>query len=430
MKKIKKLEKINQNAEIVLPSSKSYLNRALILASLQKNKIILTNVCNICDDVIDMISALQKLGIKIEIKENKNGKIDIVVFGNGGKFSKPSNNIINCGLGGTTTRFILGLSALFDFDITITAEGKMLERPIDELFDFLKNTGKEIVFLKNQNCLPVIIKHSIGKNTKKIKIDGSKSSQFLSSIMMVADALNIEEIEVKNLVSKSYINITLDVLQQFGINFVHHKNDDTITYTINKASKQQQNNIIEIEQDYSSASYFLAIQTLFNADKNIVKVSPNSSQGDAKFINVIQKIEEYKNTKKYQKPLVLQMQNMPDVSLTAMVLCAFQDFNTKITGLKTLKNKECNRLKAMHDELAKIGIKTKISPSYDIMTIYGKSSVELKNDIKIETYNDHRIAMCFAIVGAKLGHIIIEKPDVVNKSFPNFWQEFEKIYCE
>ena len=122
------------------------------------------------------------------------------------------------------------------------------------------------------------------------------------------------------------------------------------------------------------------------------------------------------------------METMPDTSMTAMIVCAFQDFNTKIIGLQTLKNKECDRLKVMHDEFAKIGIKTEISKEYDGITIYGNSKLKLKKDIKIETYNDHRIAMCFAIVGAKLGHIIIDKPNVVNKSFPNFWKEFEKIY--
>ena len=108
--------------------------------------------------------------------------------------------------------------------------------------------------------------------------------------------------------------------------------------------------------------------------------------------------------------------------------CAFQDFNIKFTGLQTLKNNECDRLKAMHDEFAKIGIKTEISAKYDAITIYGNSKINLANDVEIETHNDHRIAMCFAVAGARLGHMIIKKQDVVNKSFPNFWQELEKIY--
>ena len=222
------LKKINtDNIEINIPSSKSYLNRALILASLQKTTL-LTNVGELCSDAKDMITALRKVGINIDLNE-KNCCKNIVVNAKNGKFVAPKDGIINCGLGGTTTRFMLGLSALFDFDITITAEGKMLERPVKEMFEFLQNIGKDIVFLGKDGCLPVVIKHKPLKNIKKIKLDGSKSSQFLTAILLVADRLNIEEIDVKNLVSKSYINITLDVLKKSGIAFIHNTFEDKIT---------------------------------------------------------------------------------------------------------------------------------------------------------------------------------------------------------
>ena len=190
--KIAKISKIDEtkidfkSINISIPSSKSYLNRALILSSLQKTTL-LTNVSELCSDAKDMITALQKVGINIALNE-ENGCKNLVVNSKSGKFMAPKDGIINCGLGGTTTRFMLGLSALFDFDITITAEGKMLERPVKEMFDFLQNIGKDIVFLGKDGCLPVVIKHNSLKNIKKIKLDGSKSSQFLSSIMMVADA--------------------------------------------------------------------------------------------------------------------------------------------------------------------------------------------------------------------------------------------------
>ena len=136
------LKKINtDNIEINIPSSKSYLNRALILASLQKTTL-LTNVGELCSDAKDMITALRKVGINIDLNE-KNCCKNIVVNAKNGKFVAPKDGIINCGLGGTTTRFMLGLSALFDFDITITAKGKMLKRPINELLEFLKKIRKK-----------------------------------------------------------------------------------------------------------------------------------------------------------------------------------------------------------------------------------------------------------------------------------------------
>lgn len=233
---IKDIEKIAKNIKINIPSSKSYLNRALILSSIQKNKVILSNVFEICNDVKDMISCLKKIGLKIEINDKIDGSKDVIVYGNGGKFTKPKDGILNCGIGGTTTRFLLGLSSLFDFDVIITAEKKMLERPVGEVIDFLKQIGKKVEFLEKENCLPIKLTGKT-KNIDKIKLDCSKSSQFLSSVLLVANKLNIKQIDVKNLVSKSYINITLNVLKKFNINFTKTKQDNSIIYK-NKTSKK------------------------------------------------------------------------------------------------------------------------------------------------------------------------------------------------
>ena len=156
-----------------------------------------------------------------------------------------------------------------------------------------------------------------------------------------------------------------------------------------------------------------------------MKLSKKSSQGDRKFVKILDKIYSFDGKK---NTLNLNMKTMPDAALTAIAVCALQGFKTKIIGLETLKNKECDRLKAMRDELAKMGIKTAISKGYNAITIYGNADLKLKKDVEIETYNDHRIAMCFAILGLKLGHILIKKPEVVKKSFPNFWQELDKCY--
>ena len=417
------------NIKINIPSSKSYLNRALILSSIQGGQTILTDVFKICDDVSDMIRVLQEIGIFIEAKENKNGSIDIIIDGNGGKFIQPISKIINCGLGGTTTRFLLGISSLFDFDVEITACGKMLERPVREMFEFLTKIGKKVIFLEKENYLPVIIKNIQSNNISKISIDGNRSSQFLSSVLMVSNKLNIKEIEVNNLVSKSYINITLDLLKIFGIHFKQYHYNGKIQYIISKTEKQSnRNSIVKIEQDYSAVSYFLALQYLFNFTNDIVKIE-KSSQGDAKFVKIIEKIDNFKHQKSNNKLLILNMRNMPDVSMTAMIICSLQNFKTRIIGLKTLAIKECDRLKAMQNELKKVGVITKVSKKFDAITIYGKGEFELKDSIEIDTYNDHRIAMCFAVLGTKIGNIKIKNASVVNKSFPNFWQELEKFNC-
>lgn len=430
MKIIKKLEKINKNAKITLPSSKSYLNRTLIVLSIQNDNVELTNISDICDDVKDLIRCLQEIGIKIEVNDDKNNTKTIKVFGKNGVFIPPNNTIINCGLGGTTTRFLLGLSLLFDFDVKITATGKMLERPINGLIDVIKLLGKNVEYLQNENCLPVKISGKIDNNVDKIEIDCGKSSQFLSAILLIGNKIGLKQIVAKNIVSKTYINITKDVLEKFGVNIELIEKENNLICNINtNIPSKDFTRRIPIEIDWSSASYFLALEFLFNTKLKIIGLEQKTSQGDSKFIDILDKIKTFsKNNNTKHSMLEINMETMPDVSMTAMVVCAFQDFNTKITGLGTLKNKECNRLKAMHDEFKKIGIKTKISKEYDGITIYGNSKYGLKNQVEIEIYNDHRIAMCFAILGAKTGNIKINNANVVNKSFPNFWKEFEKIY--
>lgn len=423
MKKMLKIDAIKSGIKIDLPSSKSYLNRALIVASFYRGKAILANVNNICDDVYELIGVLKQLGVDIEI-DNRNKKI--IVVGNVGKFQKPCGDLLNCGLGGTTTRFVIGLSVLFDFDIKITAKGKMLERPVKNLVDAIIKFGKKVKYLDEENCLPIRIS-GLTRENKNIDIDCSKSSQFLTAILLVASHVGVRQIVAKNIVSKTYINITKDVLKKFGIDVkLIKKNNDLICKILenNSTNSNTINRNIKIESDWSAATYFLALERIFNV-KFDMKLSKKSSQGDRKFVKILDKIYNFDGKK---NTLNLNMKTMPDAALTAITVCTLQSFKTKIVGLETLKNKECDRLKAMHDELAKIGIKTAISKGYNAITIYGNADLKLKKDVEIETYNDHRIAMCFAILGLKLGHILIKKPEVVKKSFPNFWQELDKCY--
>ena len=423
MKKLLKIDAIKSGIKIDLPSSKSYLNRALIVASCYHGKTILSNVNNVCDDVKELVGVLKQLGVSVKI-DKKNKKI--IVIGNGGKFKKPIGGLLNCGLGGTTTRFLIGLSLLFDFDIKITANGKMLERPVKNLVDAIVKFGKKVEYLGKESCLPIRV-IGLTRENKNIDIDCSKSSQFLTAILLVASHIGVRQIIAKNIVSKTYINITKDVLEKFEIDVkLHEKNHDLICEILPNITTNSNtiNRNIDVETDWSAATYFLALERIFDVNFDM-KLSKNSSQSDAKFVEILDKIYSFHDKK---STLILDMKSMPDAALTAMVVCALQNFTTKITGLETLKNKECDRLKAMHDEFEKCGIKTKISQNYDAITIYGKGIFELQNTVKISTYNDHRIAMCFAIFGTKIGNLEIENPGVVKKSFPNFWQELDKCY--
>lgn len=414
MKYIKRLTEKNSK-KIFVPTSKSYLNRALIIAACAQNKITLENIYDIGDDVKNMLTALGSLGIRIEEFEN-----NIVVYGNNGNFLQPKQGVINCGISGTTTRFLIALSALFDFTIDITSEGKMLERPISELVNALRQIGKMVTYTEQENRMPIKIFGKANKNPKQITLNCSKSSQFLTALLMISPILNITEISIDGqIASKSYIDMTIQIMKEFEVKIIHHNN----IFHIPMYQKYNHTKYC-VESDWSSASYFLALEFLHQMPIQIDGLNLNSLQGDADFCKILDKITKHRSS----ELLILDMKKMPDTSMTAMIVCAIQNFSTKIIGLETLKDKECNRLQAMQNELAKFGIQTEISSTFDEITIHGKENINLENDIYIETYHDHRIAMCFGILGTITGRIFIQNPEVVNKSFPSFWMSLDSFY--
>ena len=417
---VKKINKIN-NVNIEILGSKSYTNRALIIASLAEGKTILHNPLY-SDDTKYMMESLEKLGIKFEKKEK-----DLIVYGNGGKFELKDNVELFCGIAGTTSRFLTGLLALFDKDVVITGEGKILERPIGELVEGLKQIGVKIDYLGNIGSLPL---KGNGKNinSNEISIDGSISSQYFSALMMIAPLLkNGLIINVLNKqISKSYIDITIDIMKSFGVEVINNNYNQYII----KQSKYKAINY-NIEGDWSSVSYFACIGALHDGSIEISNVNNNSVQGDKNFVKLIEKaggIVEYKKNSIIVKkgeitPIEVDMEQMPDTAMSLAVLLSFANGKSKITGLSTLKNKETDRLQALHQELRKISIESEIGDDYII--IHGGNNHKVVGSI--ETYNDHRIAMSMAIAGTVIGDLEILKPEVVNKSFPEFWECLKKL---
>ena len=417
---VKKINKIN-NVNIEILGSKSYTNRALIIASLAEGKTILHNPLY-SDDTKYMMESLEKLGIKFEKKEK-----DLIVYGNGGKFELKDNVELFCGIAGTTSRFLTGLLALFDKDVVITGEGKILERPIGELVEGLKQIGVKIDYLGNIGSLPL---KGNGKNinSNEISIDGSISSQYFSALMMIAPLLkNGLIINVLNKqISKSYIDITIDIMKSFGVEVINNNYNQYII----KQSKYKAINY-NIEGDWSSVSYFACIGALHDGSIEISNVNNNSVQGDKNFVKLIEKaggIVEYKENSIIVKkgkitPIEVDMEQMPDTAMSLAVLLSFANGKSKITGLSTLKNKETDRLQALHQELKKISIESEIGDDYII--IHGGNNHKVVGSI--ETYNDHRIAMSMAIAGTVIGDLEILKPEVVNKSFPEFWECLKKL---
>lgn len=406
-------------AQITIPGSKSYTNRALIIASLAKGKSILTG-CSNSNDSLLLIKALKLLGVKIVLNGNQ-----IIVYGNGGKF-KEYKGKIDVEDAGTVMRFLTALCCLVGGEITLEGSARMNQRPIKGLVNALLQLGAHITYLAEEGYPPLKIKG--GKiHGGKVEVHASQSSQFISALLMIAPVLDcdLELITTGEISSTPYIDMTVSIMKQFG-SLVENKDGK---YLIKVGSSYTPANYT-IEADASSASYFFALAAITQSTIRINNLSPSSLQGDIKFVGLLEqmgcKVTKGKNYievtgVKELQGITADMKNMQDVAPTLAIVAAFAKGTTLLSGLKNLEIKETKRLTAIQKELTKMGIEC--STDGEQITVHGGNP----KGALINTYNDHRIAMAFAIAGARVNGLQIESPDVVKKSFPNFWETLEAV---
>ncbi|WGH26161.1 MAG: 3-phosphoshikimate 1-carboxyvinyltransferase [Candidatus Shikimatogenerans bostrichidophilus] len=344
--------------------------------------------------------------------------------------------IINIKDAGTVMRFLISyFSIQYKKKKILTGSLRMKKRPILDLVNSLKKIGANIKYLKKEGYPPVKI---IGVKIKKKKtfIKSNISSQFITSLILISPKLkNGLKIYLKGKkISFSYIKMTINILKK--LNFKIKINDNIIK--IKKKKKNKKKIKYNIESDWSSASYFYSIISLLNNIKIELKnFNKKSLQGDKIIYKIYNKyfgvktkfkknkiIIKNKNNKKYYKFLKLDLKSTPDIAQTIILTCSELKIKCLLYGLKSLKIKETDRLKALKIELKKIGTITKIT----------KNSIEIidfinikKKNIYIKTYKDHRMAMSFSILAINNNKIIIENPNTVNKSYPNFWKDLNKL---
>lgn len=385
--------------EITIPGSKSLTNRAIIMASLSNGLSKIKNISNSKDSQI-MIKAMRKLGVKI--KKNKN---ELQIIGNKGVFPKFSG-AINVRSAGTAARFLTALVTLVPGKAVIKKSERMKMRPMKELSNALNKV-----------------------RTGKVSVRGDISSQFISSLLMITPALDkglVINITGRK-ISSSYINMTIDLMKKFGVKVEKNNNKK---FTIKKQLYRQTNCVVE--SDLSGASYFFAAAAVTGKSIKVKNVNLDSVQGDRFFPDLLKKMgcEVKKNIEenwievkgpKILKGITVDMINMPDTAQTLAVVAAFAKGKTIITGLSTLKMKETDRLLALKNELNKMKIKSKITN--DSITVIGGNPKKAV----IETYEDHRMAMAFAVAKLKIPELKIKNPGVVKKSFPEFWEKFNKL---
>ncbi|MFA6081371.1 MAG: 3-phosphoshikimate 1-carboxyvinyltransferase [Patescibacteria group bacterium] len=384
--------------KITIPGSKSLTNRAILMASLSNGSSKIKNISNSLDSLI-MIRAMKKLGIRIKVNKN-----ELKISGNRGVFQE-FNGMIEAGQAGTVTRFLTALSVLIPGQMTVKST-MAKDRPIKELGNALKKI-----------------------RTGKVSISGSISSQFISSLLMIAPVLE-KGLIIKitgRLVSSSYIDMTIDLMKKFGIK-VEKINNNKLK--IKKQSYRSTDYVVE--SDLSGASYFFAAAAVTGKPIRINNIEFDSVQGDLEFSNLLEKMGSRVRKNIRQKwievkgPKVLKginadMVNLPDTAQTLAVVAAFAKGKTKIIGLSTLKIKETNRLQALKNELEAMKIKSEIK--YDSIIITGGKPQKTT----IKTYGDHRMAMAFAVAKLRIPELKIKNPEVVKKSFPEFWEKFKKI---
>ena len=408
----------NQGKAVRIPGSKSITNRALLLAALTKSPVVIKKPL-ISNDTITMMNALRTLGVAIEQEKNR-----ILVTGN--IFDAyPSRYKINADLSGTSLRFLLPILTIVPGIKILYGKEALNRRPLKDLVDALTRLGERIQCFERRGYPPVLITSSkIDKHETYVK--STISRQYLSALLMFLPLIGGGKIKVRGkLVSKPYVDLTLDAMHDFGVEVIN-KNYESFEV---EAGQEYKATEYTVEGDYSSASYFAAIAALTGSTFVLENLSPDSLQGDMQFLHVLKSMGNGVTTEvdsvtiagRGILPIDVDMQEFPDQIQTLAVLAAFAKGKTMISGISTLRVKETDRIAATRQELKKMGIKTEVRGNS--LIVYGGEP----KAAKINTYGDHRMAMSFAVASTRLPGIVINNPHVVGKSFPGFWEELEGI---
>jgi len=410
----------NVNREMPAPSSKSYTHRALITAALGSGKTVIINPLD-AEDTRLTIHALRALGVPIDVTPGR-----IIIEGCNGNFPARTATTLDLDNSGTSLRLLTSLALLCRHPVILTGSPRMQERPIGPLADALSAIGGSVLFLKNGGYPPVKVQgRLIGGH---VTIDGSMSSQFISSILLAAP---YAEQEVNLSVpappaSQSYLDITLDVMEKFGARVSRQGYE---RFTVSNRDHYV-GRTYTIEGDYSSASYFFALAAICGGRATVTGLAPDSVQGDRRFIDALRQmgctVAYGGNSVTVERTGTLtgirfDMATSPDTVQTLCMVAAVADTPTTITGISHLKFKESDRISSTAERLRLLGGDVQVSE--DSITI----RPSLLHGGSIDPVNDHRTAMSFAVLGCGIGGITIQNAECVNKSFPGFWEQLSGV---
>lgn len=397
----------NSGVEAGLPASKSIANRALVIAALCGVENRLNNLSD-CDDTQAVIRALSS-----------------------------TDEVKNIGAAGTAMRFLTAYYAVSSTSVVMTGTERMKNRPISILVEALRSLGADIEYVEKEGFPPLKIN---GRKLSggELHIKGDVSSQYLSAILMIAPYTEsgIKLVIEGDLVSRPYLQMTLSLMQEFGVS---HTWDGNVIEIKPAEYKQIE---FTVENDWSAASYWYSVVALSeNQSVKLKYLQSESLQGDSKLVELYRPLGV--ETEFVEGGMVLSKDNavvlpsiydislkeQPDLAQTLVVSCLLLNVSFRFSGLGNLKIKETDRIEALINECKKLGYVLK-ETEVGVLSWNGERCLP-EDEIIIKTYEDHRMAMAFAPAVIKLGSIVIDEPDVVSKSYPSFWQEFEKVLpCE
>lgn len=421
------------HARVTPPGSKSLTNRALVLAALAHGQSTLRNVLR-ADDTAVMIDGLRQLGFTLECDDAARV---VRVAGGGGAIPAGSADIF-CGNSGTTLRFLTALCTLGHGQYLLDGVPRMRQRPVGQLVDLLRNLGGRVACLNGAGTPPVRVHGSPRGLAGGIARFGSAaSSQYLSAALQVAPLARREVLIDLDRPQTSwpYVAMTMRLMDEFGA-FCELTRDpktgDPVQINVPPARYAAVD--YTVEPDATAASYFLAAAAINPGSRVVIEgLGRASLQGDVRFADVLARmgarvrVTEASVELEGIAPLEAvdaDLADMPDVAQTLAVACVFADGPSRLTGLRTLRVKETDRLAALQQELAKLGARADVEGD-DAMVVHPPRVAPQAGD-PVETYDDHRMAMSFAVASTRINGLTILNPACVNKTYPNFFEDFSR----
>eukprot|EP00529_Nitzschia_sp_RCC80_P018902 CAMPEP_0113504512 /NCGR_PEP_ID=MMETSP0014_2-20120614/34755_1 /TAXON_ID=2857 /ORGANISM="Nitzschia sp." /LENGTH=499 /DNA_ID=CAMNT_0000399627 /DNA_START=83 /DNA_END=1582 /DNA_ORIENTATION=- /assembly_acc=CAM_ASM_000159 len=424
---------------VTLPGSKSLSNRCLLLAALSDGDTKVDNLLE-SDDIRYMLEALDQLQVPVD----KHSPESVTVTGQAGPIDSPLKDDIDetlelfLGNAGTAMRPLAAALCMGHGNFVLDGVPRMRERPIADLIDGLKQLGADVSCVEETGCPPVTI-HAKGLNGGKASISGKMSSQFLSSLLMAAPVVDGDvTIEIKDeLISAPYVALTIGLMKKFGVNVrIEGNMDEKPSFHIAATEKYTSPKSILVEGDASSASYFIAGAAITGGTVTVRGCGSESVQGDVAFADVMEKmgakvtwapesITVTRDPSVRLKGVDVDCGKIPDAAMTLAVAALFADGPTTIRNVYSWRLKETERMKAIVAECTKLGATVEEFEDYCI--IHPPEGNKINDNVLIETYDDHRMAMTFSLAACGGVNVIINDPQCTAKTFPTYFEMLEGI---